>query len=139
MPDGVMYNYDGEVRTVYFANPQAVLAVKLADGQMKLVPWGRRKTQNGCLPMGGWARLPTIYQGKWNTHMPKPVRLPILKFMEKDFEGNTHWYDVTAGFWIQGLLARESDEVRVYIVTITPELHTTCHDRWPRIITSVVD
>jgi hypothetical protein len=139
MPDGVMYNYDGEVRTVYFANPQAVLAVKLVDGQIKLVPWGRRKTQNGCLPMGGWARLPMIYQGKWNAHMPKPVRLPILKFMEKDFEGNTHWYDITAGFWIQGLLARESDEVRVYIVTIAPELHTTCHDRWPRIITNAVD
>jgi hypothetical protein len=139
MPDGVMYSYGDETRTVYFANPQATLSVKLADGQVKLVPWGRRKTQIGHLPLGGWARLPTIYQGRWNAYMPKPVRLPILKFMEKDFEGSTHWYDVVAGNWIQGLLARENEEVRVYIVTITPELHTTCHDRWPRIVTSVVD
>ncbi len=137
MPEGVMYNYNGETRTIYFANPAAMLSVKLANGHVKLVPWGRRRTQPGDLPLGGWARLPAIYKGHWNAFQPKPVRLPVLKFMEKDFEGNTHWYDVTPGSWIQGLLAREGEEVRVYIVTIAPELYTTCHERWPRIVSSV--
>jgi hypothetical protein len=137
MPDGVMYPYQNETHTVYFANPKAMLPVKLTNGEIKLFPWGRRKTQDGALPMGGWARLQSIYQGHWNEYIPKPVRLPVIKFMENDFEGNTHWYDVMLGQWIQGLLARENNEMRIYIVTITPELHTSCHNRWPRLITGI--
>lgn len=134
MPEGVMYCYQNEIRTVYFANPKATLPARLKSGEMKLFLWGRRKTQPGELPLGGWANLQTIYKGKWDPYLPKPVRLPIIKFMEKDFEGNTHWYDVTSGQWIQGLLAQENNEIRIYIVTLTPELHTICHDRWPRIM-----
>lgn len=136
MPDGIMYHYLGETVTVYFANPKAKLPVKLTNGEIKLITWGRRQAQTGVLPLGGWARLQAIYQGKWNTFLPKPVQLPIIKFMEKDLEGNTHWYDVISGQWIQGLLAREGNEIRVYIVTITPELHDARHERWPRIIKS---
>lgn len=135
MPEGIMYHHHNETLTIYFANPKAMLPVRLNNGEVTLLSWGRRKTQTGELPLGGWANLQTIYKGKWDRHFPKPVRLPIIKFMEKDFEGNTHWYDVTPGQWIQGLLARENNEIRVYIVTLTPELHTVCHDRWPRILT----
>jgi len=134
MPDGVMYNFNGEIQTVYFANPKALLPVRMANGQIKRIAWGRRQVQVGELPLGGWAALTAIYQGKWNSYQPKPIQLPILKFMEKDFEGNTHWYDVVSGLWIQGLMARESNESRIYIVTITPESHTTYHNRWPRIM-----
>jgi hypothetical protein len=132
MPDGIIYQYLGGAVTVYFNDSKAALPVKLADGQIKLIPWGRRQNQSGLLPLGGWARLPAIYQGKWNQYMPKPV--PITQFMEKDFEGNTHWYDVTNGQWIQGLLAREEKEMRIYIVTMTPEMHDSRHERWPRIM-----
>ena len=134
MPEGVMYHYKNLVETVYFSNPKAVLPVRLANGQIKLLAWGRRQIQPGELPLGGWARLQGIYQGRWDIYIPKPVRLPIIKFMEKDFEGHTHWYDVTPGHWVQGLVAIEGCEIRVYIVTITPELHSTCHERWPRIM-----
>lgn len=136
MPEGVIYLYQNILHTIYFANPKALLPVRLANGELKLFPWGRRKTQNGMLPLGGWARLTSIYQGKWDYHLPKPVKLPIIKFMEKDFEGNTQWYDITSGQWMQGLLAHEGDEWRVYIVTITPETSNTCHERWPRIIST---
>jgi hypothetical protein len=54
--------------------------------------------------------------------------------MKTDYEGRVHWYEVTRGQWIQGLLAHENNEYRVYIVTIIPELLDICHDRWPRII-----
>lgn len=134
MAEGVMYLYQQQTHTVYFSNPSAMLPVRLVDGQIKLMTWGRRKSQTGELPLGGWAHLQAIYKGKWDIYIPKPIRLPIIKFMEKDFEGNTHWYDVTPGQWIQGLLAHEGDEYRVYIVTITPELHGSCHERWPRIM-----
>ena len=134
MPEGVMYQYQNQTHTVYFANPKALLPARLANGQIKLLSWGRRTTQPGELPLGGWANLQTIYKGRWDIYIPKPVRIPLIKFMEKDFEGNTHWYDVTNGHWIQGLLAREQNEIRIYIVTITPELHNINHERWPRIM-----
>lgn len=134
MAEGVMYHYQDQIHTVYFPNPKAALPVRLTNGQVKLVTWGRRSAQVGELPLGGWANLQSIYKGRWDIYIPKPIRLPIIKFMEKDFEGNTHWYDVTHGQWIQGLLAHEGNELRVYIVTITPEHHNTCHERWPRIM-----
>jgi hypothetical protein len=54
--------------------------------------------------------------------------------MEKDLEGHSHWYDLTRGQWIQGLVARHRQERRIYVVTIEPELAEAVHDRWPRIM-----
>jgi hypothetical protein len=51
-------------------------------------------------------------------------------------EGVSHWFDVTPGKWIQGLVARWEHERRVYVVTITPELEDAVHDRWPRIVSA---
>ncbi len=42
--------------------------------------------------------------------------------MEKDIEGGSHWYDLTPGKWVQGLVAHWDNERRVYVVTITPEM-----------------
>lgn len=136
MPESIIYSYQNKIHTVNFSHLAAKLPVKLTNGDIKFVSWGRRQAQSGELPLGGWARLQDIHQGKWDMYFPKPVRLPITKFMENDFEGHPHWYEVTAGQWIQGLCAREGNELRVYIVTITPELFTACHNRWPRIVTA---
>jgi hypothetical protein len=94
MPAGVMYYYQSEIRTIYFSDSTSVLPIKLLNGEIKLLVWGRHKNQAGELPLGGWARLESIYQGQWDIYSPKPVKLPIIKFMEKDFEGITHWYEV---------------------------------------------
>ncbi|MDR3491989.1 MAG: hypothetical protein P4M12_08120 [Gammaproteobacteria bacterium] len=134
MPEAVKFYYEKQLYTVYFVNPKALLPVKTSDGHIKLMRWGRRLIQPGKLPMGGWAQLQSIYKGLWNEYTPKPVKLPITQFMEKDFEGAAHWYDITPGLWVQGLIAQESDEVSLYIVTITPELPTARHTRWPRIL-----
>lgn len=134
MPEAVTYFYQGKLQTVYFANTRAVLPIKLADGSSCLVKWGRRQHEQGEMPLGGWARLDSIHHGKWSLYLPKPVKLPIEKFMKTDYEGHVHWYEVVKGQWIQGLLAREGEEVRIYIVTIVPELLDVCHDRWPRIM-----
>ena len=45
--------------------------------------------------MGGSARREAIHAGRWDRFKPKPVRLAISSFMVKDFEGNSHWYDLT--------------------------------------------
>ena len=134
MCGGVFYVHEGEVYRYYFPNPSAVLLVKTKSGVV-LMPWGRRKEQVGKLPAGGWARLDSIYAGRWERFFPVSVKIPVSQFMEKDIEDVSHWFDITKGKWIQGLVAREGSEQRVYIVTIVPEMPQAIHDRWPRILT----
>lgn len=134
MPEAVMFFHQAKPHTVYFPRSNALLPVKLANGEIKLVKWGRRQQESSEMPLGGWARLHSIHDGKWSQYLPKPVCLPINKFMKTDYEGHVHWYEVTKGQYIQGLLAQQDNEYRVYIVTIIPELLDVCHDRWPRII-----
>lgn len=134
MPEAVTFQYKDDKHTVYFTHPKAVLPVQLKSGEIKLVTWGRRQNENSEMPIGGWARLSTIHQGKWDIYLPKPVRIPAEKFMKTDFENKTHWYEITKGQFLQGLLAQEGNEFRVYLVTIIPQLLDICHDRWPRII-----
>ena len=137
MCGGVYYTHLNQDIRVYFPNPKAVLPVKTRSGAVELLPWGRRKEQKGALPLGGWARLDSIYTGRWDRWFPVPVKLPIKQFMEKDLEGHTRWYDLTRGQWIQGLVARINYEQRVYVVTVEPELADAVHDRWPRLISGI--
>ena len=134
MCGGVYYTMDGQDIRVYFPNPKALLPVKMKNKNIEVLPWGRRKEQMGVLPLGGWARLDSIYAGRWDKWFPKPVKLPLKSFMEKDIECQSHWFDLTKGQCIQGLIARDKYEQRVYIVTITPEIEDSVHNRWPRII-----
>lgn len=119
---------------MYFPNPKALLPVKKKNGEISLLPWGRRKDQPGKLPLGGWARLDSIYAGHWERYFPKAVKLPISSFMENDIEGHSQWHDLTKGKWVQGLVAREGHEQRIYIVTILPEQSEAIYTRWPRIL-----
>jgi hypothetical protein len=134
MCGGIYYIINGEEVRTYFPNPKACLPVKKRVDGIELLPWGRRKQQAGNLPLGGWARLDSIYGGRWDKWFPTPVKLIVSQFMEKDIEGNSHWFDITPGKWIQGLIAHNGNERRVYVVTITPELEDAVHQRWPRIL-----
>ena len=136
MCGGVYYSIEGQDTRVYFPNPKVVLPVHMQNKKIELLPWGRRKEQAGILPLGGWARLDSIYAGRWDKWFPKPVKLPIKSFMEKDIEGQSHWFDLTKGQCIQGLVARDKYEQRVYVVTITPEFEDAVHERWPRILSA---
>lgn len=134
MCSGVLYTISGrEIRTL-FPNRDALLPVFKRDGVVEQVAWGRRRHQQGMLPMGGWARREAILSGAWDRFMPKPVKIPIHAFMETDYEGEEHWYELTRGQWVQGLLARDQKCYRVYIVTIEPAFEDAVHERWPRII-----
>jgi hypothetical protein len=134
MCGGVYYSVNGKDVRVYFPNPKAMLPVRTRRGGTELLSWGRRHNQSGELPPGGWARLDTIYSGRWDRWFPVPIKLQIMSFMEKDFEGHSHWYDLTRGQWIQGLVARHRHECRVYVVTVEPELADAVNEHWPRIM-----
>lgn len=134
MCGGVYYSINDQDVRVYFPNPKAMLPVLKKNGELQQLPWGRRNGQQGKLPLGGWARLESIYQGRWDRWFPTPVKIPIRSFMEKDLEGVSHWFDLVNGQFIQGLIARNGNEQRLYIVTITPEMDEAVHERWPRVV-----
>jgi len=137
MCEGIYFQHGDDILRVYFPNPKAKLPAQKKDGSIILLPWGRRQQQAGNLPLGGWAKLDAIYAGKWDKYFPKPIKLPVLSFMEKDFEGQAHWYDLGKGQFLQGLLARDNDELRVYVVTIEPEVEdASIHKRWVRVVQS---
>lgn len=134
MCGGVAYIAAGEELRCYFPNPHACLPVVLRSGQSVLLTWGRRRGEPGQLPLGGWARLESIRSGVWDRWQPRPVRLALRGFMEKDIEGASHWFELTPGQWVQGLVARTGAEQRVYVVTIHPQMPEALHPRWPRIV-----
>ncbi len=131
---GVYYSVRDRDTRVYFPNPGACLPVRTRSGSVELLPWGRRSSQAGELPLGGWALLDGIYRGRWDRWFPVPVKLPLKSFMENDLEGRQRWYDLTRGQWVQGLVARGRHERRVYVVTLIPEMSDAMHERWPRIM-----
>jgi hypothetical protein len=134
MCNAVTYNHGGEEIRCDFSNPDASLPVVTRRGSNALVVWGRRRKEIGELPLGGWAWLDSIRAGVWNRWQPRPVRLQLRSFMEKDIQGESQWFELTSGQWVQGLLAQSGTERRVYVVTIHPEIAEAVHPRWPRIV-----
>lgn len=134
MCGGVLYQSDGESRRLFFPNQRATLPVVTRSGRVVQLAWGRRRGEPGALPFGGWARLEAIRRGGWERWFPTPVRLPLRGFMEQDMEGRSHWYTLTRGQFVQGLVARDGGERRVYVVTVEPERADALHARWPRLV-----
>lgn len=136
MPESVIYTHLNKTYTVNFNSFQAGLPVKLKTGEIKIVKWGRREEEGGEMPLGGWAKLSLIKDDncRWNMYSPKPVKIYIEKFMEKDHQGRPCWYEVTKGKCLQGLLAKHENEYRLYIVMIDPQELLSNHYRWPQIV-----
>jgi len=49
---------------IFFPQADAKLPVKLRNGGVTWVIWGRRKEESNRFPNGGWARLDSIKMGK---------------------------------------------------------------------------
>lgn len=120
----------------YFSETTARLPIKTKNNEIKPLLWGRRQHEAGVLPLGGWISLDHLKQNKWDYYFPKPVKIPIKKFMEKDIEGSEQWFDIGAGQWVQGVILQEGTEQRVYIVTVMPQIPNNPYPRWPRIVTN---
>jgi len=85
MCGGVKYtDKQNKTWTVYFPSPKAALPVLKKDGEIEWVTWGKRKEENvPAFPNGGWARLDSIKEGKWQRYQPRPVLLPIQSLWRK--------------------------------------------------------
>lgn len=120
---------------VYFPNPKARLPVLLKDGGVSWVPWGWRSDTGFKFPRGGWARHESVLAGKWKAWHPRPVLILCDKFMEKDEQKVSHWFDMKPEMAIQGLIAERDAEQLVYVVTETPPAEFAwVHDRWPKLV-----
>ena len=137
MCGGVSYYHDGKMRKVYFPQSDAQLPIKLKDVTKPdhLLPWGRREWEEGNLPATGWARLESLKAGKWDQYRPISAKIKVDQFMEKDKDGEPHWFGLNAGQFIQGAVVSWKGERRVYVVTIQPQgALAAIHDRWPRLV-----
>jgi hypothetical protein len=135
MCGGVECKDGGRVLRVYFPSPKAALPVRLKSGDTLWLPWGRREGESPGLPRGGWARIESIRNGRWEKYQPRSVVIPALRFMEKDRRQVSHWFDIPEGRMIQGLVANAGAESRVYVVTTgVPSEYPDFHDRWPRLV-----
>ncbi len=90
--------------------------------------------QNIDLPIGSTLVREDILSGKYESFSPKAVRLPILKFLEKDCKGTHHWYEVIKGSFMQGVLLNYKEELRVYVVTIRLITPDASYNSWPRLL-----
>lgn len=138
MSEAILYHYQNQNIKVHFTQTRAHLPLRLKNGEVRCYPWGRRSSERqGKLPLGGWARHDAILAGKWDAYFPVSVKIPALEFMERDIEGKAHWWQVTKGHWLQGLLASYDQEKRLYLVTLTPEREDALFQRWPRLVSAV--
>jgi len=132
------YRHAGRDRQSRFEHRGAKLPVSAARGaQVVLLPWGRRPGEPGQLPAGGWARLTHIQAGVWDKFEPRPVKLPVSAFAERDVAGREHWFEVTRGHLLQGCLVRWGEERRIYVVTLDCAPEVTEFERWPRAVVQV--
>ena len=134
MCGGVSFQAAGQIIKTFFPNPKARLPVLGRDGDIIMVPWGRRDNQPGSSPQGGWARLESIREGRWERYHPQPVKIAVDTFMEKDSSGISHWFEVLPGHYIQGLIAKDAGFTRLYVVTTQDEKSCHTSGRWPRVI-----
>lgn len=105
-------------------------AGKIALRHHHVITLGRRQAEPGKLPLTGWARLSRIKQGMWNPWQPQPVKIAVDAWLEK-MEGLSHWHPLALNEYLQGLVARNGQERRVYVVILAP---TGKHDRLPRVV-----
>lgn len=129
----VVFYYQNQCCQISFEQSNAKLPILLRSGHTILMPWGRRNHTKSILPLGGWVTLDEIYHGKWDAYFPKPVKIPVKSFLVRDIEDQAKWFHLPSDKWIQGLIAQEKIEKRVYIVTLTPD-SDSMYPRWPRIL-----
>ncbi len=90
---------------IYFPNPEARLPVRTRDGGVTWLPWGWRSKTDRTFISGGWARHESILEHKWKAWHPRPVQIICDRFMEKNEEKVSHWFDMEPHMVIQGLVA----------------------------------
>jgi hypothetical protein len=119
---------------VFFPNPKAAL---LVDPETDLwLPWGRRKEQPGDWPEGGWARQESLAKPYWRRWRPVHVIVRPVRWMEKDRQRASHWFELAEGQGILCLRLEAAPGTPLYVVTsvATGDYLADIHERRPVIV-----
>ncbi len=132
---GVSYREADDTVRVYFNADQAALPVKMRSGRHSQLPWGGKAEDPGSLPFGGWASLESIHAGRWEAWRPRPVKIAASGYVQKDAEGESHYFELETGANLQGLMAEDREQQVIYLVTIqSPKAYRHISPRWPRLV-----
>lgn len=144
MCGGLEYQYldpvSGQMKTrkAYFPIPKVKIPVVIEDNsEPEWVQWGKRQGEDPELdvPVTGWARLLSLKEGKWNRYQPRKVKIPALRWMEKDAEKQSHWFDMEPEKALLGVMLVQQGERFVYIVTRpATEHYAMAHHRMPLLV-----
>lgn len=116
-------------------DPDVRLPVLCRDGSVEWLLWGQRHGVPGDFVQGPCARLESVREGRWNRYAPRPVKIPLTRFMERDQRNRPCWVAVAPDQCLQGLIAHHGDDRRIYVVTVdAPPDSPHGQPRQPRLI-----
>lgn len=125
-------------RKVFFPIPHAKIPI-LTETGVQWTQWGKRKGEDPEIdvPVTGWARILSLKEGKWNQYQPSRVKIPAIRWMEKDAQKSSHWFEMDPTAAMLGIRIEKADRTFVYIVTRPAEgPFAQVHDRMPLLIQS---
>lgn len=144
MCGGFEYKYidpvTGETKTrkAFFPIPKVKIPVITDEkAELEWMQWGKRQGEDPELdiPVTGWARLMSLKEGKWNRYQPKKVHIPALRWMEKDPDKQTHWFDMEPEKAMLGVMLEQRGERFVYIITKpATDNYAIAHHRMPLLV-----
>ena len=127
-----------KVITVYFPRPYAMIYGVNSDFEFIKAYWGKRdesEFEKIDVPKIGWAKIESLAKGFWDKYNYKNVFIPAYKYMEKDKNGHSHWFDLKKEEFIQGILIVKENLNFIYVVTVPSEGDLKkIHDRWVSIV-----
>lgn len=116
-------------------DPDVRLPVRRRDGSLAWLPWGARHGIDSPFVQGPCARLESVREGRWSRYRPRPVMIPVDRYMERDGKSRPYWVRAGEGICLQGLVATWGDEQRIYVVTTeSPAEFAHVQPRWPRLL-----
>jgi hypothetical protein len=132
-----LFDRVGHVRSLFWQKSEPVLPIIIENGELAgtpdagelIVRWGNRD-RTVPFPQTGWARIDSIYAGKWDYLKPEPVIIPVTYGVEKG-----RWFRITGG--IRGLLVQRGQDRRVYMLTDEADEQyaaVTGHPRMPMLM-----
>lgn len=129
-------NLEFKEQKVFFPIPNVKIPYFTNDGIIDLAYWGiRNKSEQETLkvnfPITGWAKIESIKKGNWNKYNPLKVYIPAIKFMEKDKNKNSHWFELKNDEFVLAILVLKDNLKFCYIVTMpSVSPFNLIHDRW---------
>jgi len=124
----------GEPVRVLFPNPKAAMLTNPAMNTW--LPWGRRREEPGAWPEGGWARYESVNKGYWKRWGSERVLVWPTRWMEKDRQRRSQWFDLPPGHALVCLRLAKAPGTPLYVVTSEADgdYLTDIHDRIPKLM-----